>query len=138
LLFLHCFLDLLAALGAQFRAFFATFVKDLLRTDEFDEGLLASVALPKSCPNDSNIAAIAITIAWSYLAEEAIDNLAGSKKRCGETSGSNITALAEGNHLLDVRTHGLGFRDRGLNTLFKNERTHQVAQQCATMARVTS
>src|SRR6185437_7823297 len=115
LLFLHLLFHLLAAFRAEFGALFATFVENLLRADQLDEGFLAAIAFAKASADDSQIPAAAIAVTRSYFGEESIDGFTrGEKRRCG-TASSNIAALAEGDHLLDVRTHGLRFSDRRLD-----------------------
>src|SRR5271169_7129195 len=50
----------------------------------------------------------------------------------------HVSALAQGNHLLYMRTHGLRLGQRGLNALLHDQRGHQVAQQCAPVLGVPS
>ena len=52
--------------------------------------------------------------------------------------GMGVAALAERDHLLDVRAHGLGFGLGGLNAVFEDQRGHQVAQKRAPVRGVTS
>src|SRR5205823_8937951 len=46
--------------------------------------------------------------------------------------------LAQGDHLLHVRTHRLGLDDRSLDALFHDDAGHQIAQQRAPMTGISS
>src|SRR4051812_30721594 len=50
----------------------------------------------------------------------------------------SVAALAERDHLLDVRAHGFRLGLRSLDAIFKNQRGHQVAQRRAPVRGVTS
>src|SRR5205823_14125902 len=69
---------------------------------------------------------------------EAFDRFASLYIRAGLALGMGVAALAERDHLLDVRAHGFRLGLRGLDAIFKDQRGHQVAQKRAPVRGVTS
>src|SRR2546430_781855 len=129
-------LHLFAALGASFGALFPLLVENLLRADQLDEGFFTAIAFAISGADDAQIAALTIAVAGRDGLKETLHRFAAQQVRSSETAGGDVAALAEGNHLLDVGTHRLCLRDSGLDALFQDERSHEVAQQGATVTRV--
>src|SRR5262249_36276155 len=97
---------------------------------------LAAITLAKAGTDDAQISTLAVAITRRDGVEETLDRFAAQQISSSKTARSHIAALAQGNHLLDMRTHRLGFRHRGLDAFFEDERSHEVAQKGATMARV--
>src|ERR1700691_4280564 len=62
----HCLVDFFAALGPRFCSLLAFLVQLVLGTEEFDEGLLGSIALLEARAHNAQIAAGAITIAGCH------------------------------------------------------------------------
>ena len=138
MLLLHGFFHLLAAFRARFGALLATFVEDLLRANQLDEGLLPAIPLAKAGANDAEISAIAVSISRRNVREEAIYGFARGEVRSSQPTRGHVSALAKGNHLLDMRTHRFGFCYGCLDAFFEYQRAHQVSQQRAPVAGVTS
>jgi hypothetical protein len=136
--FLHSSLGFLGALGAGFAALLTLFVEDLFAAQEFDEGVVGSVAFSPAGTDDAKVAAVAIAEAWSDGVKQFVDGGAGHQVRQGLTASGEISALAEGDHFLDLWAHGFGLGDSGLDPLFKDERSNQVPQQGAAVRGVTS
>jgi hypothetical protein len=136
--FFHGSLGFGSAFGASFAALLTLFVEQFLATEQFDEGVVGAVTLAPSGANDAEVAAVAIAKARTDNIKQFVNRCAGHEVSERLTTGSKISALAEGDHLLDLGTHGFGFRDRGLDSLFDDERSHQIPQQRAAVRSVTS
>src|SRR5579863_5791251 len=134
----HSSLGFLGALGAGFAAFLALFVDQFFTAQKFDEGVVGAVAFSPSGADDAEVAAIAITEAWADGVEKFVDGGAGHEVSKRLTAGGEISALAQRDHLFDLRTHGFGFRHGGLDPLFEDERCDQIAQQRPAVRGVTS
>src|SRR5437660_834200 len=52
--------------------------------------------------------------------------------------GCEIATLAQCDHLFDMWAHGFRFRDRGLDPLFHNQRSHQIPQQRSAVRSIPS
>src|SRR5579863_9869853 len=134
----HGSLRFLSTFGAGFAALLALFVEDLFAAQKFDEGVIGAVAFAPSGADNAQVAAITIAEARSDGVKQFVDCGAGHEVSQGLTARGEIPALAEGNHFLDLWAHGFGFGDSGLDSLFEDERSDQIAQQGATVRGVTS
>ena len=97
-------------------------------------GLLrGAVALADAGADDAAVAAVAVSIARSDDGEETVDGL--GRHEVGErlTAGVDAAVLAEGDHLLDDGTRGLGLRNGGVAAVVENDGGDEVAQKSATM-----
>src|SRR5580704_133815 len=136
--FVHSSLVFLCTLGTRFGTLLALFVQHLFATQKFDEGVVSAVAFAPTGANDAQITTIAVAKTRADGVEELVHGGAGHKISERLPTRGQVAALAEGNHLLDQRSHGFGLGDGGLNALFDDERGDQVAQQGAAVRRVTS
>ena len=123
----------LGPFGADFGTLLALFIDHLLTAQQFDECLLGAVALPPRGANDARIAAFAIAEARSHGIEKFGDRFSGHQIRSCLTARCQIALLAEGDHLLDRRTHGLRLDHRRLDALFHDDRRDHIAQHRAPM-----
>src|SRR6185369_10742678 len=88
--------------------------------------------------NNSQIAAIAIAESRRHRIEQLGDSFARHQVSPRPTPCGKITALAESDHLLDLRPHGFCLGQSRLDALLDNERSHQVPQQGAAVRCVTA
>jgi len=70
--------------------------------------------------------------------EEPVDGLGGHHVAEGLAARVQIALLAQGDHLFNQRTDGLGLGQGGLDAVFDEDGGDQIAQQGATMAGVAS
>src|SRR5579863_7666725 len=134
----HGSLRFLGTFGAGFAALLALFVEQFFAAQEFDERVIGAVAFAPPSADNAQVAAITIAEARSDGVEELVDGGAGHEVSERLTAGGKVSALAEGNHFLDLWAHGFGFGDGGLDSLFEDERSDQIPQQGATVRGVTS
>src|SRR5579863_5542122 len=125
----HSSLGFLGALGAGFAAFLALFVDQFFTAQKFDEGVVGAVAFSPSSAHDAEVAAIAIAKTGADGVEEFVDGSASHQICERLAAGGKISALAERDHLFDLRAHGFGFGDGGFDSLFEDERGDQIPQQ---------
>src|SRR5258706_11250931 len=130
----HLLANVFGFLGAGFRTFFALRVQRLLAAEEFDERLFAAIALAEAGEHDAGISAFAIAEARSNGIKEPGDGSAGHEIGAGLAARGNVATLAQSDHLLHFGTHGFGLGDGGLNALFHDQRSDQIAQKRATRA----
>src|SRR5207253_2486977 len=88
--------------------------------------------------DDAQISAFAIAEARRDGIEEPRDRLASHEPGAGQAARGKIATLAQSDHVLDVRAHGLGLDRGGLNALFHNDRGHQIAQQGTAVTGIAS
>src|SRR5438445_1217676 len=135
---LHRLLGFFDTLGSSFGAFLALFFLQLLAAQQLDKRLLSAVTLLPTSAYDTQLSAVSISETGSDGVEEFIDRII-----CHEIGGCpparrEIATFAKGDHFFHVRSHGLGFGHVGFHALLDYEGSHQVAQQSATMARITT
>ena len=88
--------------------------------------------------DDAQVSAFAVAETGSDGVEELVHGGAGHEVGQGLAARRQIAALAQRDHLLDQRTQGFGLGHGGLDSFFEDERSHQVPQQRAAMAGVSS
>src|SRR3954466_6616179 len=123
-------LDLVALLFLGFELLFGA--------KEFDERLLAAVALAEAGANDAQIAALAIAVARSHGFKQPRNSRIGLQEAERLPARVQIALLAESDHLFDMGADSLGLGHGGLHAVFHEDGRDQVAQQRATMAGVAS
>ena len=123
-------LDLVALLALDFQLLFGA--------EELNEGLFRSVALLEAGADDAQIAALAVFVTRRNGVEEPVDGLGGHHVAEGLAARVQIALLAQGDHLFNQRTDGLGLGQGGLDAVFDEDGGDQIAQQGATMAGVAS
>src|SRR5271167_3718631 len=124
--------------GADLGALLALLVQRLLAAEKLDERDFSAIAPAETALNDAHIAAFTVAEAWRDGIEQLGYSIARHQVRRGLPPRRHITTLAEGDHLLHVRAHGLGLGQGGLNALFRDQRGYQVAQQRAPVFGVPS
>src|SRR5437879_5581844 len=134
----HRFLGFGNPLGAGFGAFFTLLIKDLFAAQKLDERLFRSIALLPCRAHDAQIPAIAIAKAGRDGVEQLDHGFVGHQVRRGEAASREIATLAQCDHLFDMWAHGFRLRDRGLDPLFHNQRSHQVPQQRPAVRSISS
>src|SRR5690242_20002297 len=134
----HGFASFRGSLGAGFGSLLAFLVEHLLASKQFNESLVSAIALLKAGTDDAEVAAITVSETGTDGVEKLGHGFLGHQVRHSLTASGEVAAFPQGNHFLYVRPHGLGLGNRGLDTLFENQRRDQIAQQRATMARVPS
>ena len=98
----HCLVDFFAALGPCFGALLALLVQLVLGTEEFDEGLLRSIALLEAGAHDAQIAAGTIAVARGHGIEQAGNCFPGLQIGECQAAGMQIAALAQRDQLFYV------------------------------------
>src|SRR6266851_259787 len=129
----HLFLGFLSLLGTGFSALLALFIQHLLTAQEFDEGLVGAIALLPSGADNARIAPGAVAKARPNGIEQFVHGFIGHEIRSRLAARRKISALAQGDHLLDNRLQRLGFGNRSFNPLFDDERSGHIPQQRAPM-----
>src|SRR5215469_1317452 len=137
-LLLELLLQLLTALGTGLSTLLSLGGKFLLCAKQLDVGHLAGIAAARAGANDAAVAAVAVGVARSNGAEEAIDGLRRQEIRERLTAGVNATVLAERNHALHERAGGLGLGHGGVNAVIDDDGGDEVAKQGAAMAGVAT
>src|SRR5580704_10214948 len=125
-------------LGTSLGSFFALFFLQLFTTEEFDERRVSAVALAPTGSDNTQVSTFAVPEPGGDGVEKLVH--CGTRHEIGDglAARGQIAALAQRDHLLDQRTQGLGLGHSGLDSLFDDERSHQVPQQGAAVAGVTS
>src|SRR5579864_1847786 len=134
----HRFLGFGNPLGAGFGALFTLLIKDLFAAQKLDERLFRSIALLPCSAHDAQIPAIAIAKTRCDGVEQLDHGFVRHQVRRGEAPSREIATLAQCDHLFDMWAHGFRFRDRGLDPLFHNQRSHQIPQQRSPVRSVPS
>src|SRR5438477_2362062 len=132
------FLHVFGATGASFGALLALLRLDLFRAQQLDEDFFRAIATLVALADDAQISALAVAKARRDGIEEPRDRLASHEPRASQAARGEIAALAQSDHVLDVRAHGLGLDGGGFNALFHNDRGHQIAQQGTAVTGVAS
>jgi hypothetical protein len=138
LLLFKLLLEFGALLRFEVGALLALDLKLLLGTQQLDERLFSAIALLKSSANNPQIAAVAVAIARSHHVKKPLDSIVCAEKSDRLTASMQIALLAQGDHLLDEGTDGLGLGYGRVHAIFFDNGGHQVAQQRAAMAGVAS
>src|SRR5580658_6452461 len=97
----HGFLGFGGFLGTGFGAFFFLLVEDLLAAQQLEEGLVGAVALVPVGADDARVAPLAVAETRSDGVEELHHGLIGHEISRGQTTGGEVAALAQRDHLLD-------------------------------------
>src|SRR5215469_10611906 len=137
-LLLELLLQLLTALGTGLSTLLSLGGKFLLCAKQLDVGHLAGIAAARAGANDAAVAAVAVGVARSNGAEEAIDGLGRQQVRERLAAGVNAAILAERDHALNQRTSGLGLGHSRVNAVVNNDGGDEVAKQGAAMAGVAT
>src|SRR5271168_3334937 len=95
--FFHCFLRFLGPFGTGFGALLPLFVQHLFAAQQFDEGIVGTVALAPARANDAQVAAITVPEARADGVEKLVHGGTGHQVRERLTARVEVTALAEGN-----------------------------------------
>src|SRR5574341_784147 len=136
--FFHGLAGLFGLLGTALGLLLALGADDLLRAQQLDEGLLAAIALPPARAHDAQVAALAVAEARRDGVKQLLHRFAGHQVGRRLAARRQVAALAQGDHALHVRAHGLGLGHRGLDAFLQDERGHQVAQQRAPVTGVAA
>ena len=79
--------------------------------------------------NDASVAAIAVAETRADGIEKLVHGFVGHQVGSRLSARGEISALTEGDHLFDGGAQGLGFGNRGFDTLFDDERSHHIPQK---------
>src|SRR6185437_95175 len=138
LFFFHLLADFFLPLGSHFSPLGALGFNHLLAAQQFDEARLRSIAGAPAFVDNAHVAAIAVAKSRRNVVKQTLHGLARHEIPGGQSSGGHVAPLAQRDHLFHMLPHGLGFGGCRLNPLFHNERCHQVAQQRAPVACISS
>lgn len=115
----HLLLQLLAALGPDFGTLLALLIEHLLGSKQLDKRLFGSVTLLPASANDPQVAAVAVAVPRRYGVKKPRDSFAGLQESQSLTPGMHVTLLPQSDEPFDVRAHGLGLGDGGLDAVLK-------------------
>src|SRR4029077_19148881 len=127
--FFHGLLGFGRTLGTSFGALLALFFLQLFAAEKLDECFVGAIALLPASADNAQVTAFAIAEARTNSVEELVHGGAGHEVGVCLPARRKVATLAQSDHLLHSRTHGLGLRHRRLDTFFENERRHQIPQQ---------
>src|SRR5437764_2974840 len=136
--FFHRLAGLFGFLGSGFGTLLALFIQHLLTLEQFDEGFIGTVTFLPHGADNASVATLAIPETRADGVEKFADRFIGHQVGGGLPPGGEISALAERDHLFDGWAQRLGFRNRGFDALFHDERSHHVPQQRAAVRCGTS
>src|ERR1700730_205327 len=127
--FFHGLLGLFGTLGTGRSALFALFLLQLLAAQQLNKRFIGAIAFLPTSADDTQVTAFAVPETRSHGVEKLAHRRLGHQVRPGLATRGKVSALAQRNHFFRQRTQGLGLGHGGFDTLFDNERSHQVPQQ---------
>src|SRR5262249_15266180 len=125
----HGFLGFGSSLRSSLSTLLALLFLQFFAAQKFDKRLVGTVTFLPTGADDSQETAVAIPETRRNRVKQFANGFTRHQVRSGLTAGSQVSALAQCDHLFHVRTQGFGFGQSGFNALFDNERRDQVTQQ---------